>query len=164
MNKVFLSILFLVLTISPVLAARKHVGVIIPKSAVTTPELETELVGFATELGKLVKENWYPQDYKGKLRTIVKVAYDAQDNFNVSVSETSGNASFDQSARAAVDRSIPNHFPHRNVSFEYVFNYKNTGFFSEIPVLSPIFRIPARIAAGYAADRLGLNEVIFIGI
>ena len=164
MIKNLLLIVFFSLLIQPVEAARKYVGVIIPKSAVTTEAQEKEVTNFATELGKIVKGNWYPKEYKGKYRSIIKVSFDELNQTALSVSESSGDDSFDQSSKIAIERSIANHYPHKDIAIEFVFNYRNTGFFSEIPVLSSIWRIPARIGAGYVADRLGLNEVIFIGI
>jgi hypothetical protein len=164
MIKNLLLIIVLFLLVQPVEAARKYVGVIIPRSAVTTEAQEKEVTNFATELGKVVKDNWYPKEYKGKYRSIIRVSFDEFDQAALTVSEPSGDASFDQSAKVAIERSITNHYPHKNIAIEFVFNYRNTGFFSEIPVLSSIWRIPARIGAGYVADRLGLNEVIFIGI
>lgn len=164
MVKNLLLLTLLLISIQSAEATRKHIGVIIPKSAITDEAHEKEVTSFATELGKVVKENWFPREYKGKYRSIIKVSFDEFDQHVISTSEPSGDSSFDESAKVAIQRSIPSHYPHKNIAIEFVFNYRNTGFFSEIPILSSIWRIPARIGAGYVADRLGLNEVIFIGL
>ena len=146
-------------------AAKKQVGVIVPKSSFTTEQEQDQIIDFAKDLGKDVKANWYPRDYKGKkLRSIVKVSFDQNDQALIAISESSGDNSFDQSTKAALERSISSHYPHKDMEIEYVFNYRNTKFFSNIPILSTIWRLPARIGAGYVADRLCLNDVIFVNI
>lgn len=148
----------------PAMADKKYVSAIVPKNSVKSEEHKQEVISFATELGKVIKENWYPKEYKGNFRSIVKISFNIDDSYSLTVSESSGDASFDNSAKSAVERSIPNHYPHKDVALEYVFYYKNTSFFSRIPVLPSILRLPARLGAGYVAHRLGMNEFILINL
>lgn len=165
MLRIILILFSFFLVMNAAKAAKKHVGVIAPKSSFTNEEERERIIDFAKDLGKDVKSNWYPREYKDKkLRSILKVNFNNIDQAIIKVSESSAVMSFDDSAQVALERSISSHYPHKDIQIEYVFNYKDANFFSKIPIISTLWRLPARLGAGYVADRLGLNEVIFIGI
>ena len=164
--KKLLCILFSAALVLPVMAVSKDVAAIIPKSQFTNVELEQQITGYARDLGTSIKNNWFPRDYNGKYRTLVRVSSSEAYQFNTMVSEGSGDSSFDQSALVAVQRSLPANSRISNMTVEYLFQYKNIkrNWFSNIPIFGNLWRIPAKIGAGYVANKLGLNEVVVISI
>ena len=165
MKNSFLLILLICIAL-PAFAVSKDVAAIIPKSQFTNVELEQQITGYARDLGTSIKSNWFPRDYNGKFRTLVRVSSSEAYQFNTMVSEGSGDSSFDQSALVAVQRSLPANSRVANMTVEYLFQYKNIkrNWFSNIPIFGNLWRIPAKIGAGYVANKLGLNEVVVISI
>ena len=144
-------------------AASKNLSLIIPSSEILNESEERQISRFAKDLGKDIKKNWYPREYKGKLRTAIKVSFSETGESNHYINESSGDSSFDQSALAAVDRSSGGNFIYKDLNLEYVFDYRNSQRKINIP-FSNLLRIPAKIGAGYAADRLGVNEIVLINL
>lgn len=139
---------------------KKNLTAIISKQNLTESEYKS-LESFATQLGKEIKNNWFPADYPNKnLRTVVKIEFMPDGHHHFEFRERSYNQSFDDTCYMAMSRSLENYaYPHVT-SVEYLFEYEN----HKTKVPRELGRWPAQFGIGYLSKKFGINHFVNIPI
>ena len=155
-----LILLICLLPAAAIAAVKRNLSAIISKRNLSDSEYK-ELEGFATQLGKEIKANWFPADYPNKkFRTVVKIEFMPDGKHHYDFRERSNNHSFDDTCYMAVNRSMEDFaYPHLT-SIEYLFEYNNKK--RRIP--RELARWPAQFGIGYLSKKFGINHFVNIPI
>ena len=158
--KAILTLLIVVMTSLPCLAAdSKHLTAIVPKAGLSRSEYKS-LEKFSTQLGKEIKANWFPANYPSSLRAVVKVHLDGTKSFELR--EHSINSDFDQTCLMAMERSqdLINYPSDKEIEFLFEYKHRNN---VQIPTGSYL-RWPAQVGMGYLSKKLGMNTFVQVPI
>lgn len=160
MIRLFALVLLCLLVTNSAKAANTKITAIISDRNLNELEYKA-LEGFATNLGRDIKKNWFPADYPNrKLRTVVKIDFMPDGKHFFEFRERSNHQSFDDTCYMAINRSLEGvAYPHLN-SIEYLFEYDN----HKMKVPRELVRWPAQLGIGVLSKKLGVNHFVTIPI